>query len=252
MYKRKDRRALGFRRVALSVHPVGWAFLWLPLVALSACSARPTVDVEREADWLGGPTLKGGKVAVLPVVSADGVGRADLEREVVGSVGAFVGGGGEVMEPAVVRRVVGPGMSNLTDALEAYRTRTEVDGAKLAEVGRALGVDYLVLVRLSQITGYVGPSRAGFARAGEGAGATVRLAVVRAGDGAVGFEGVVRVTREGPTFAREPVTSPVSSSQITRSVETERMQGVSPAATPGAVVREGVKVLLERMQSGKR
>lgn len=229
------------------LHPI--LFCVALFVASAGCSGNQPVRVEQREPSLDRASLKHSRLALLPVVAADGIDRPDLEREILATLGAWVEGG-NVLDPIGVRSAVGARAQALSDLTEAFRTRATLDTAALADVGEAMAkdaqVDYLVLVRLSEVSGYADPGRPAWSASGTAAGATVRLAIVRASDGQPAYVGVTTVRKEPGSYTNEPAPPPVSSGQVTRSVETSRGRYAGEASPAGAV-REAIRNLLAKI-----
>jgi hypothetical protein len=225
-----------------------WIIPCLVLVFVAGCSGNKPVQVEQKSSSLDRQALKQSRLALLPVVAADGIDRPELEREVLATLGAWVDGG-NVMDPIGVRSSVGARAQALSDLTEGFRTRATFDPGALADVGDALvrdaRVDYLVVVRLSEVSGYADPGRPDWSARGTNAGATVRLGIVRASDGQTEFMGVTTVRKEPGSYTSDPAPPPVSSGQITRSTETTRYH--AGEASPAGAVREAVRNLLAKI-----
>lgn len=229
-----------------------WFFSLIPLL-LTSCQAPPTVQVEQRADWLDRASVRGGTVALLPVTMPGGALPAGMERIVVQSLRAQLPGG-KLLEPEAAADAAHRGDADaaLASALDQFRTRTALDEAALAKVGRAVakdtGAEYLALVRLSQLSGYFDPSASHTRQATEGLGAnaTVRIAIIRAADGKTAFVGVSTARGDAASYTAEPY-APVSNSQISRTSETRRQDIYSDAATPAAVVSAAIEAALSKM-----
>jgi hypothetical protein len=219
----------------------------------TSCQAPPQVQIDRRAEWLDRAALRGATVALLPIVTPGAPPPAGIDRVVIATLRSYFRDG-KLVEPEALHTAVHGADADaaLAAAVEQFRTRTALDEAALAQVGKAAareGAEYLVLVRLSQLSGYFDPTagRSRQATEGLGASATVRVAIVRAADGATAFVGVSSARGDAASYTSDPYAAPLSNSEISQNSRTRREDVYSDAATPGAVVSAALSAALSKI-----
>jgi hypothetical protein len=191
------------------------------VLTLQACKSSD-VQTDHRAAGFGRDALRGSTVVLLPAVTAHAAGlSADLDRAAAGGIGSAAGLGrlvepGEVLD---VARTAGVDQQ-LGNAVERFRTTRQVDADAIQSLNAAVREqlevepDYFALVRLQDLQSQANPSLSSSLRDADGgggggqsarpvyaAGATVRLAIVRAADGEPVFVGVTAIQREGTSIS---------------------------------------------------